>query len=237
MPPSDQPYGTAPLGPWPPEPFRERPHPPAPPYTGFVTAPPTGVEFAAGPVVLVPVKAFGAAKARLAPTLDPPRRAALAESMAAQVLAAAAPLPVAVVCDDAAVAAWASRHGAFVLREPGRGLNGAVEAGVATLASAGATEVIVAHGDLPMASGLAALAGFAGVTLVPDRRREGTNVLVVPAGAPFRFAYGPGSFSRHHAEAERHGLAVRIVDEPNLAWDVDVPADLPAGLTLDSRCG
>jgi LmbE family N-acetylglucosaminyl deacetylase len=30
----------------------------------------------------------------------------------------------------------------------------------------------------------------------------------------------------HRAEAERLGVAVRVVDAPRLAWDVDLPADL-----------
>jgi 2-phospho-L-lactate guanylyltransferase len=183
-----------------------------------------------GCVVLVPVKAFGAAKARLAPSLDAAGRDALARAMADRVIAAAHPLPVAVVCDDAEVAGWATDHGAMVLPEPGRGLNGAVEAGVERLAAAGASEVLVAHADLPLAHGLARLAGFDGATLVPDRRDDGTNVLCIPAGADFRFRYGPGSFARHLAEAHRLGLATRIVRDPELGWDVDEPADIPAGL-------
>lgn len=183
-------------------------------------------------MVLVPVKAFADAKARLAPALDPAARSALARRMAERVLAAAAPLPVAVVCDDAEVAAWARAHGAAVVDEPGRGLNGAVAAGVAFLEAAGAAEVVVAHADLPAARDLAAVAGFAGITLVPDRRHDGTNVVCVPAGSGFRFAYGAGSFRRHRAEAARSGLAWRVVDVPALAWDVDLPADLAGAATV-----
>lgn len=173
------------------------------------------------------MKAFADAKVRLAPALAPGRRAALAQAMAERVLAAAAPLPTAVVCDDAEVAGWAAAHGAIVLAEPGRGLNGAVEAGVEQLAAAGARQVIVAHADLPLATDLEWVAWFkAGVTLVPDRRRDGTNVICVPTRAGFRFSYGPGSFDAHWAEARRLDLPVRIVAEPLLAWDVDVPADL-----------
>jgi 2-phospho-L-lactate/phosphoenolpyruvate guanylyltransferase len=181
-------------------------------------------------VVLVPVKAFAVGKARLAPSLDRNGRAALSRTMATRVLAAADPLPVAVVCDDEDVAAWAVEHGALALPEPGRGLNGAVEAGVARLARHGASEVLVAHADLPMAHGLARLAGYEGVTLVPDRRDDGSNVVCVPAHSAFRFAYGPGSFARHRAEAERIGMPYRVVRQPDLAWDVDVPSDIPAGL-------
>ncbi len=212
-----QPYGVVPRGKAP-----ERP------YTGAVMTETSEVPRLAGCVVLIPVKAFAEGKARLAPTLDRRGRAELSRLMATRVLEAAAPLPVAVVCDDAEVGRWATENGAMALPEPGRGLNGAVEAGVGRLAGLGAGEVMVAHADLPMAQGLARLAGFDGVTLVPDRRDDGTNVVCVPAGAGFRFAYGPGSFTRHRAEAERLGLALRVVREPDLAWDVDVPADIPA---------
>ncbi len=196
-----------------------------------MTAAPVRLPPLSGCVVLIPVKAFGAAKARLSPTLDAAGRDALARAMADGVLAAAGALPVAVVCDDPEVARWAALHGAMVLPEPGRGLNGAVEAGVERLGEAGATEVLVAHADLPFAHDVTQLAGFGGVTLVPDRRDDGTNVVCVPTGAGFRFHYGPGSFCRHEAEAQRLGLAYRVVRDPELSWDVDVPADIPAGLS------
>ena len=113
-----------------------------------------------GCVALVPVKGFNTAKRRLAPALDPSERALLARTMAEHVLGAIAPLVAAVVCDDPEVAAWAVAHGALLLEEPGLGLNGAVSAGVDALAAAGAQEVLVVHADLPLASGLARLAGI-----------------------------------------------------------------------------
>ena len=184
----------------------------------------------AGPVVLVPVKAFAAAKERLAPRLDADGRARLARAMAERVLAAAAPLPAAVVCDDAEVATWAAAHGATVLPEPGRGLDRAVEAGVARLVEAGASEVLVVHADLPLVANLSHLVGFGGITLVPDRRDDGTNVIGLPAGAAFRFSYGAGSFARHRDAAEHSGLPWRVVREPELEWDVDLPDDIPVEL-------
>jgi 2-phospho-L-lactate/phosphoenolpyruvate guanylyltransferase len=176
--------------------------------------------------VVVPVKAFAAAKLRLAGVLEPAERAALARRMAGVVVAAAAPLPVFVVCDDDAVAAWAEKAGAGVVWCPGRGLNGAVADGVAALARAGVERAIVAHADLPLATRLDWVAGFDGVTLVPDRRRDGTNVAAVPTASGFEFSYGGGSFARHRAEAARLGLAARLVSDPFLAWDVDLPGDL-----------
>lgn len=176
--------------------------------------------------VLVPVKAFGEAKRRLGPALGRDERASLARDMATRVVGAAAPLPVAVVCDDTEVADWARRLGVFVVWEPGRGLNGAVHEGVARLSALGVHTVTVAHADLPRATGLGSLEAFDGVTLVPDRHGDGTNVVRLPARSEFRFSYGPGSFARHLNECARLGLRVQVLRIPELSWDVDLPVDL-----------
>ena len=178
--------------------------------------------------VLVPIKVFSSAKARLAEAVDPAARARLARRMAAGVVRAAHPLPVWVVCDDDEVAAWAEAHGANVAWRPVSGLNAAVTAGVELLAAEGVQRVIVAHADLPRARTLAHLADADPdtVLIVPDRHRDGSNVLVVPTGVGFRFCYGPGSFRAHVDEAARGGLPAVVVDDPDLAWDVDVPDDL-----------
>lgn len=176
--------------------------------------------------VLVPVKAFAEAKLRLAGALSPDRRAELARRMAERVVRSAGELPVAVVCDDRDVAAWARELNALVIWEPGRGLNGAVHEGLARLRQAGVDRVAVAAGDLPLATDLSWVTRFPGVTIVPDRRHDGTNVLGVPTDCGFSFSYGPGSFARHLVEARRCQQAVRVVHDSQLAWDVDLPADL-----------
>lgn len=193
------------------------------------TAPANGEAVA----ILVPVKAFDRAKVRLAPNLSPAERAGLARRMASQVLTAARPLPTWVVCDDRVVAEWAEQSGAGVLWRPGHGLNPAVAAGVSDLAAAGHGRVMVVHADLPLAGSLGWLVEVArrdddasAVVIVPDRHDDGTNVLSVPTRSEFRFQYGPGSFRRHLTEAERLGLAPRIVRDRALGWDVDVPDDL-----------
>jgi 2-phospho-L-lactate guanylyltransferase len=180
--------------------------------------------------VLVPVKDFRQAKLRLAGILSPDDRRSLAQSMATRVIDAARDLPTFVVCDDETVAAWADALGAGVLWRPGLGLNGAVSDGVATLTAEGFSRVLVAHSDLPLAHRLGWIAALPGVTLVPDRRDDGTNVACIPGSSGFEFAYGPGSFRRHAAEARLLGLPVRVVREPRLGWDVDVPDDLSSAV-------
>lgn len=186
--------------------------------------------------MVIPVKGFHAAKVRLTPALTPEARAVLARTMATGVVRAAGELPVLVVCEDPAVRDWAVEVGADVCWTPDLGLDGAVEAGVAEAASRGADRVVVAHGDLPMATGLDHVVGTTGVIVVPDRRAQGTNVIAVPAQSGFRFAYGPGSFDRHCAEALRLDLSVEIRTDAALGWDVDIPDDLllPGGADLSS---
>lgn len=183
--------------------------------------------------MLVPVKAFADAKVRLAPALDPDRRARLARTMAAGVVRAAGHLPVWVVCDDDEVARWAQGVGASVLWMPSRGLNLAVTDGVVALAAEGVARVIVCHADLPAAIRLDHLVPAdpraPTMVVVPDRRRDGTNVVSLPTSSGFRFSYGAGSFPRHLDEARRIGLDVEVVDDPTLSWDVDLPEDLPSG--------
>src|ERR687897_960959 len=86
-----------------------------------------------------------------------------------------------------------------------------------------------APADLPLARSLAPLARDGGrpiVAVVPCHRDDGTTVISVPVDVPFRFAYGPGSFRRHAAEARRLDLGFRVVRDAELAFDVDVPDDL-----------
>ena len=184
--------------------------------------------------VLVPIKAFRNAKGRLAPSVSPTARADLARMMAARVLAAARPFTPFVVCDDDDVADWAGRQGAEVLWTPGLGLNGAVDHASTVVAGKGFDHVVIAHGDLPLATGFEHLIVDGVVTLVPDHRLDGTNVQTRPAATDLPAAYGAGSFRHHLAGALALGLAVRVVTDPRLARDVDTIADLDdLGITLD----
>ncbi len=187
-------------------------------------------------VVLVPIKAFHLAKGRLEPVLDSARRERLARWTAERVIAAAGDGPVAVACDDHAVAAWARQHGAIVLWQEGLGLNGAVDRAIDQLREAGHQHVIVAHGDLPRPARLASFAQPDTVMLVPDNRCDGTNVMSFPIDAAddgLRAAYGGGSFRRHLALALATRYAVEVVRDAYLALDIDHPADLIHPLVKD----
>ena len=175
--------------------------------------------------VIVPIRCFAGALSRLAGILGEARCRDLMRLMASRVVAAAEPMPVHVATDDAEVAAWAAGLGAAVVPAGRPGLTTAVSVAVDHLASAGIERAVVAHADLALARTLRPAAG-PGLTIVGDRRRDGSNVVCVPTAAGFRFSYGPGSFGRHVAEAERLGLDVNVVEDDSLSVDIDHPEDL-----------
>ena len=110
---------------------------------------------------------------------------------------------------------WADGAGAEVLWSPGLGLNGAVDAGRATIAGKGFDHLVIAHSDLPLATDLRLPSPPPDtICLVPDRRRDGTNVLALPVDAAVPASYGGGSFSRHLELAMASGPARRGARRP-----------------------
>ncbi len=175
--------------------------------------------------MLIPIKAFGAAKARLRGRLPDDDRARLARWLAERVVDAARPLPTFVACDDDGVADWATALGAEVLWSPGLGLNGAVDHGVDIVAGKGADHVIISHGDLPLPADLPSVASPGRVVLVPDGRRDGTNVLGRPCDVPVPASYGAGSFRVHLGHALASGAPVSVRLDPRLSIDIDTVED------------
>ncbi len=183
--------------------------------------------------MIVPLKSFRTAKARLAGVLDPQRRADLAREMAGAVVASAGDLRVLVATDDDEVARWATAHRCEVVATTGLDLDGSVGAALETARAEGASFALVVHGDLPLADDLQPLAAELApdrMVLVTDRAGDGTNVLGVPLGEHvdplFDVAYGAGSAQRHRARAAVRGWEVVTVASPAFAHDVDTPADL-----------
>jgi 2-phospho-L-lactate guanylyltransferase len=174
--------------------------------------------------VLVPVKAFTEAKQRLATVLSPTDRIRLARWLADGVVESLGATPVFVVCDDPDVRRWADDAGAAVLWTAQLGLNGAVDDGVAAVAEAGFDHVVVTHADLPLPHGLLDVARQGTSTFVPDRRRDGTNVMSFPTASSISAQSGPGSFRRHRAAARTTAIEVRF--DHHLSIDLDNASDL-----------
>ena len=192
------------------------------PYTHGVPLPDTAA-------VLIPVKSFTTAKVRLAGVLDDAQRAALARAMAERVVAAAAPLPVWCVCDDADVRDWAvaRRCRRRVDPRPGPERRGA-------------------GGDDPTRRrrrdprrrrarrpALRRRSRRARPTPTTTRSCWSPTVAATAATScrcpPARASASPTARAPSSvtcAEAARCGLTVRVVRAEHLGWDVDEPDDL-----------
>lgn len=176
--------------------------------------------------LVVPVKSFTIAKGRLAGALSSSERKTLARECAERVVRAGSPWPVYVVCESDDIAAWTRDIGAISVRAHGAGLNGAVADGVNAARVDGIDHVVVAHSDLPLAHSFEHVVVDGALSLVPDRHRDGTNVLAVPVAKMFDTSYGPGSFAAHLATAERLALTSHVIDDPDLSLDLDTVDDL-----------
>jgi 2-phospho-L-lactate guanylyltransferase len=137
-----------------------------------------------------------------------------------------------VVSRDAAVLARAAAAGALAVPERGRTLNAALRQAVAVAAAEGADALLVLPIDLPRVEpdDLAALVAAAppppAVVIAPAGRGGGTNALLLRPPGVIAPAFGRASYRRHQERAGRANAAVRIIERPRLAADLDTLADL-----------
>jgi 2-phospho-L-lactate guanylyltransferase len=184
---------------------------------------------------IVPVKALHESKSRLRGVLTPDQRVDLSREMLLNTLQVLAEVPeierTLVVSADLTVLALARERGAEVVEELGSPLlNKALRQ--ATVIANKAEAVLVLPADLPLLQAadvreLIELAHYPPVVVVsPDRKRSGTNALLVAPPGTIEYKFGPDSFERHIQSAEASGARVEIVEVPALGLDVDVPEDL-----------
>jgi 2-phospho-L-lactate guanylyltransferase len=125
-------------------------------------------------------------------------------------------------------------------------LNAALALGVSDVRARGADRVVILAADLPnlRAGDIGAMVkalNTAPCVLAPDRHGVGTNgvgldLSQLEVGA-FPLCFGANSFGRHLEAARSLGLAVRIVETPGLALDVDEPDDLAVASQLAPPVG
>jgi 2-phospho-L-lactate guanylyltransferase len=186
---------------------------------------------------IVPAREFERAKTRLSSALAPFARAALARSLFEGVIKALARArrisAIAVVTDSDRVARCAAGLGAVALRDPpGAALAGAVDAALAAATRLGADAALVCMADLARPSPgeidrVAAALAAADAVAVPDLVGRGTSVLGLRPPDAIATCFGQAdSLSCHRAACVRAGLRFVALHSDDLAFDVDMPADL-----------
>jgi 2-phospho-L-lactate guanylyltransferase len=196
---------------------------------------------------VLPGKRLDEAKSRLDSVLAAAERRALAETLFEHCLEVLRKSPAIdrtlVVSSDPGVLARADAGGAATIAETEAGLNPALTLARAHALETEAGRLLVLASDLPFLSvddlGALLMEASAPVVIAPDRRRLGTNALLVNPPGIIDFAFGEDSFQRHLNFASAAGLSAVEVNLLGLAFDVDLPQDwqdlLATGWRLTGR--
>lgn len=183
---------------------------------------------------VIPMKPLARSKLRLAPALEPRRRASLSlwmlERVALAVSGSRRVAELAIVGGDEPVQALCRRLGLSWHADGAADLNAALNAFYSACGRLGWDALLFLAGDLPqVCSGdvdalVTALEG-ADLVLAPGAR-GGTNAAALRCGLAFEFQLGGESLRRHEAQAAQLGLVRRSLALERIEADVDTPEDL-----------
>jgi 2-phospho-L-lactate guanylyltransferase len=185
---------------------------------------------------VIPVKPFEEGKSRLREILTDTARRDFNREMFEHVLAVAVPVIGAgntiVVSTDRTALELAGKWGVCAVREQmPTGLNAALKTGAASATARGADAILILPTDLPTLSqdDINALTSRANrsplVVIAPDRRKKGTNALLIAPPDAIELTFGPNSFAAHQEHARAQQIEPIPVNRDGLAFDIDTPED------------
>jgi len=197
--------------------------------------------------LLLPIKDLRNAKQRLAGVLTPEERFGLVQAMFADTVRAAHSVrraqKIFVVTNYAPAMQMAQKNGWEILHED-RQISESVSVDAASrqCAERGITAVLRLPLDLPLVESrdidelLEVECSAPALVIVPSRDGTGTNAILRTPPTLFPSHFGPGSFAKHCAEAERAGAQILLRRNFRLEMDVDDEADLRALREHDLSC-
>ncbi len=186
---------------------------------------------------IVPVKPLRRGKSRLAKVISAEERAELNQYLLSHTIKVLSTIDeignILVISRDTEALALARDLGARTVQEYGSpGLNTALTRAVEIAKTYGTCGILIIPADLPRldAEDLRRILVHRDqppvVVIAPDRKREGTNALLVCPPDLIEFSYGPGSFDKHCQSARESGTRLEICDLASLELDLDEPEDL-----------
>ncbi len=192
---------------------------------------------------VVPQKPLALAKSRLSPFLPPQQRVALVISLLEHTLEILRDFStltgIILISADPSLSEYASRFGAlFVIEEDTPGLNRSLDRARSQISTSDAQAMLIVPGDLPFLNEKSLLKVIhsldkeVGVAIVPDKFKQGTNILLLSPPQVIAFRFGSKSFSRHCQAARKASTRLVIVEDDDLAWDIDNPQDLQLASSL-----
>lgn len=187
---------------------------------------------------IVPIKPLRRGKSRLAGVLTEEERTFLNYTMLANTLKVITSVPeidhLLVVSRDPGALAMARDFGAKTVQEDGRSddLNSALKRATVIAQIYTAQSVLILPADLPIldVEGLQAMVRLANkppvIVIAPDRRKEGTNGLLISPAGLIDYQFGPNSFQKHIEQAQKYHIPVQVCVHPSMELDLDLPEDL-----------
>jgi len=185
---------------------------------------------------IIPVKPLRRGKSRLSSILSSIEREILNRFLLQSLLTCLQPIDAIdhkiVISYDPTALAFARKFGAnTVLENRNTNINRALRRATLAARAYGATKVLILPADLPLISqeDILEVLSFESTNsqmiIVPDRKMNGTNALFInPIGA-IKYNFGEWSFKKHIEQAERRKIDVKIVNNENISFDLDIPED------------
>lgn len=186
--------------------------------------------------VVLLIKDFELAKRRLSSVLDHAARKLMAVDFAVAALGAVGPGALVVAGSESAARLARESGNEVVLEDRPDGQNRAAALGIAEAVARGADAVLVLSSDLPLirpeiVAGLLQRADALPrpvVVAAPAVGRGGTNALYLAPPNAVGLHFGDDSLALYEADAVSRGVRFVLHEVPELALDVDEPADLDA---------
>jgi len=196
-------------------------------------------------VVLLPLKDPAHAKQRLAGHLTPKERQELAWAMLEDVTRAvgAAITPDQVVVVTRGYPAWLAEQSNWQVIEENQQISEShsVDYSSRLLQQRGASVVLRLPTDIPLLEPedvdtlLNLKLGARSAVIIPSRDGKGTNALLRTPPDAFPSRFGENSLALHQEEARRHGVELKILENPRISLDLDEFSDLLRFMRLENE--
>ena len=185
---------------------------------------------------IIPIKPLKRGKSRLSDVLSQEKREELNRYLLSYTLQCLKNIKtidhIIVISHDPLALTLARNFGAkTVLENRNSNINRALHK--ATMAAMGinSSKILIIPADLPLLTSedILAVIKESGnppeIVIVPDRKKSGTNVLLINPIGTIKYEFGECSFKKHLKQAEKNKINIKICKRENLSFDLDLPED------------
>jgi len=187
--------------------------------------------------LLIPVKNLEFANERLSSVLSQEDRTALAYEMLKDVFEAASsstlPDKIAVVTLDKNAMHMADKLDFVIIDEENQeSESSSVDYALKVCKEMGAESVLVIPGDAPLITAqdidfvMGKVKDYPHVIMVPAADKLGTNAILRKPPDAITSMFGHDSFRKHKEQADNKNIPYEVYELPNIALDIDEPADI-----------